>query len=82
VRKDKEQFEEFVTKEGLVIEVKLKIKQTHVGYKSIKIVSIGEHMFAVDLEVFAKNRSELKYNLMLWKETLKKRNVNIIMEKT
>ena len=27
------------------------------------------------LEVFAKSTSELKYNLMFWKETLKRRNV-------
>ena len=34
-------------------------------------------MFADDLVVFAKNRSEPKYNLMSWNEALKKRNMNI-----
>ena len=34
--------------------------------------------------MFAKNKSELKYNLTLWKEVLKKRsmNMNINIEKT
>jgi len=63
-------------------EIKSKIKQTHVGYKCLEAVSIGECMFVDDLVVFAKNRNELKHNLMLWKEVLKKRNVNINMEKT
>ena len=27
--------------------------------------------------MFAKNKSEIKYKLMLWKEALKKRNINI-----
>ena len=64
-----------------VKEIKSKIKQTHVGYKCLEAVSIGECMFAGDLVVFAKNRSELKYNLMLCKEALKKRNMNINIEK-
>jgi len=38
-------------------------------------------MFADDFVVFAKNRSGLKYNLMLWNEALKKRNMNVNMEK-
>ena len=38
-------------------------------------------MFEDDLVAFAKNRSALKYNLLLWKEALK-RNMNINMEKT
>ena len=63
-------------------EIKSKIKQRHVGYKCLEAVSIGECMFADDLVVFAKNRSELKYNLMLWNEALKKINMNINMEKT
>ena len=63
-------------------EIKSNIKQTHVGYKRLETVSIGEFMFADDLVVFAKNRSELKYNLILWNEALKKRNMNINMEKT
>ena len=32
-------------------------------------------MFGDDIVGFAKNRSGVKYNLMLWKEELKKRNV-------
>ena len=60
-------------------EIKSKIKQT-VGYKCLEAVSIGQCMFAYDLVVFAKNRSELKYNLMLWKEAVKKRNMNIYIE--
>ena len=63
-------------------EIKSKTKQTHIGYKSLEVVSIGECMFADDLVVFAKNRSELKYNLVLWKEALKKRNINFNMAKT
>ena len=63
-------------------EIKSKTKQTHVGYKCLEAVGIGECMFADDLVVFTKNRSELKYNLMLWNEVLKKRNKNINMEKT
>ena len=63
-------------------EIKSKIKQTHVGYKCLEAVSIGECMFLDDLVVFAKNRSELKYNSMLWNEALKKRNMNINMEET
>ena len=47
-------------------EIKYKIKQTHVRYKCIEAVSIGECKFADDLVVFAKNRNELKYNFMLW----------------
>ena len=39
-------------------------------------------MFADDLVVFAKSRNEPKYNLMLWKAALKKRNMNINLEKT
>ena len=35
----------------------------------------------VKSKVFAKNRSELKYNLMWWKEALKKRHMNINMKK-
>ena len=37
-------------------------------------------MFADDLVMFEKNKSELKFNLMLWKEALKKRNMNINKE--
>ena len=58
--------------------IKSKIKQTHVGYKCLEAVSIDDCVFADDLVVFTKNRSGLKYNLKLWKETLK----NINMEKT
>jgi len=43
--------------------------------------NIEECMFADDLVMFAKNRSVLKYNLMLRKEKLKG-NMNINMEKT
>ena len=39
-------------------------KKTHVGYKYLEPVSIGECVFADNLVVFVKNRSELKYNLM------------------
>ena len=39
-------------------------------------------MFADDLIVFTKNKSELKYNLISWKEALKKRNITINMEET
>ena len=35
-----------------------------------------------DLVVFASNKSELKYNLTLWKQALKKENVNVNVEKT
>ena len=62
-------------------EIKSKIKQNHVEYKCLETVSIGECVFASDLVVFAKNISELKYNFMLWKEALKKRNVNINVKK-
>ena len=79
VRKDGEQPEEFATKEGLrrgalssillimniAKEIKSKIEQIHVGYKCLEAMSIGECVFADDLVVFAKNRSELKYNLVL-----------------
>ena len=92
MRKDGEQPEEFVTKERLrqggawspilfvmimddvVKEIKSKIKQTCVGCKCLETVSIGGCMF--------ENRRELKYNLILWKEALQKRNVNINMGKT
>ena len=40
-------------------------------------MSIEESVFGDDLVAFVKNRSQLKYNLMLWKETLEKRNMNI-----
>ena len=63
-------------------EIKSKIKQSHVGYKCLEAVSIGKRMFVDELVVFVKNKSVLKYNLMLWKETLKKRNMNINMEET
>ena len=64
-----------------MLQIKLKIKQTHVGYKCLETVSILECVFADDLVGFAKNRSELKYNLMLRKEALKKSNMNINIEK-
>ena len=64
-----------------MLQIKLKIKQTHVGYKCLEAVRIREYMFEDDLVVFTKIRSELKYNLMLWNEALKKRNMNINMEK-
>ena len=60
--------------EDVAKEIKSKIEQTHVGYKRLETVSIEECLFA-------KNRSELKYNLMLWKEALKERNMNINMKK-
>ena len=41
-----------------------------------------ECVFADELVVFAENRSELNYNLMLWKEALKKKNMNINMKNT
>ena len=44
-------------------------------------MSIRGCVFTDDLVVFVKNRSELKYNLMLWKEAPKKKNININMEK-
>ena len=53
-------------------EIKSKIKQTHVGYKCLETVNIGECVFMDDLVAFAKNKSELKYNLVLRKEKLKK----------
>ena len=62
-------------------EIKSKIKRTHVEYKCLEAVSIGECMFGNDFVVFAKNRNELRYNLMLWKEAPKKRNMNINMER-
>ena len=62
-------------------EIQSKTKQTDVRYKYLETVSIGECMFVDDLVLFAKNRSELKYNIMLWKEAPKKRNMNINMEK-
>ena len=65
-------------KEDITKEIKSKIKQTHVGYKCLEAVSIGKRMFVDDLVVFVQNRSELKYNLLLWNEALK----NINMEKT
>ena len=92
VRKDGEQSEEFLAKEGLrqgealtpilfimimddvAREIESKIKQTHVGYKCLEKESIEEC-------VFVKNRSDIKCNLMLLKEVLKKRNMNINMEK-
>ena len=37
-------------------------------------------MFADDLVVFVEKRSELKYNLMLWTQALKKINMNINMD--
>ena len=52
-----------------------KLSQKSSRYKCLETVSIGEC-------VFAKTRSELKYNLMLWKEVVKKINVNISLEKT
>ena len=55
-------------------EIKSKIKHlysTRVEYKCQEAVSTGECMFADELVAFANNRSELKYNLTLWKETLK-----------
>ena len=61
----------------VIKEIKSKIKQRHVGYKCLEAVSIRECMFADDLVVFVKNRSELKYYLMSWNEALKKRNMNI-----
>ena len=45
-------------------------------------MNIVECVFVDDLVVFAKNKCGLKYNLMLWKEALKKKNMNINMEKT
>ena len=63
-------------------DIKSRIKQTHVGYKCLETVRIGECVFADDLVVFVKDRSEPKYSLMLWKEALKKRDVNINMEQT
>ena len=62
-------------------EINSKIKQIHVGYKCLETGSILECVFVDDLVMFAKYRSELKYNLMLWNEALKKRNMNINMEK-
>ena len=44
-------------------EIKSKIKQTRVGFKRLETMRIGECMFTDDLMVFAKNRSELKYNI-------------------
>ena len=61
-------------------ETKSKIEMIHIGYKCLQAVSTGKCIFADDLVAFAKNRSELKYNLKLWKEALKKRNVNFNME--
>ena len=55
--------------------------QTRVGYKCLETVSFDEYVSVNDLVVFTKNRSEIKYNLMLWKGALKKRNLNINMEK-
>ena len=45
-------------------------------------MTIGEYVFADDLVMFTKNRSELNYNLTYWKEALKKRNMNVNMEET
>ena len=74
MRKDREQSEEFLTKEGLrqggvlspilfimIMDdvakgIKLKIKQTHVGYKCLETVSSGERVFADYSVVFAKNK--------------------------
>ena len=64
----------------IVDDVAKEIKQTLVGYKCSETVSIGERVFGDNLVVFAKNTSKLKYYLMLWKETVKKRNVNINTE--
>ena len=47
-----------------------------------KNCNIEECMFVDDSMVFMKNRNELKYKLMLWKKTLKKKYMNIDMEKT
>ena len=44
-------------------------------------MSIEEYTFGGDLIVFVKNRSGLKYNLMLRKEVPKKRNMNMNTEK-
>ena len=62
-------------------EINSKIKQIHVRCKVLEIVSVRECVFADDLVVLTKNISELKCNLMLWKEAPRKRNMNINMEK-
>ena len=55
-------------------EIKSKIKQTHIRYKCVETMSYAECVFADDLVVFTKNKTELKYNLMLWEEALTKKN--------
>lgn len=100
VRKDNEQSEDFVTKEGLrqggvlspllfiimmddiIKELKGTVRQIQVGYRNMEAIGISECAFADDLVLFARSETELKHNLVVWKEALEKRNMRINMEKT
>ena len=93
MRKDREQSEEFVTKEELrqggvlthvlfimimddvTKEIKAKIKQIYIEQKKSKTSRIAECIFADDLVVFTKNRSELRYNNVMEKVSRKRKGM-------
>jgi Reverse transcriptase (RNA-dependent DNA polymerase)/Endonuclease-reverse transcriptase len=63
-------------------EIKTSSKNIQVGYRNLEMITIAECLFADDLVLFAKNEKDLKQNIMAWRNALKKRNMNINVEKT
>lgn len=55
--------------EDVIKKVKAKVKQIQVGYRYIKIVDFSELAFDNDLVLFARNKNELKNNLVVGKKS-------------
>lgn len=71
-----------IVMDDIMKEVKEKVKRLQVGYKNMEVVTIGECAFADDLAIFAKNEKDMQFNLEIWEEALRKRNLKMNLDKT
>lgn len=66
----------------VIKEATLTTKKLEIGYKNLGKVGITECVFADDLAVFAKSEKDLQYNINIWNDALRKRNMKVNAKKT
>lgn len=66
----------------VIKETRGRTSKLFVGYRNMEPVWISECAFADDLVVFAKNETELKKNLNIWNEKLKRKKLKLNEDKT